>query len=90
MAGSTYYKVRVVSAYIKDIEQQPTPTPWGTKMLLGQLMAEFKNSGASGGWIHGVSFSNDGNKVCWIGRNSNVNIAEATSTGPIVSNLKTE
>lgn len=64
LAGSTDYKVRVFSAYIKDIEEQPQPTPWGSKMPLGALMAEFKNSSsAGGGWIHSVSFSGDGNKV---------------------------
>lgn len=67
LAGSTDYKVRVFSAYIKDIEQQPTPTPWGTKMPLGQMLGEFKNSSAGGGWVHGVSFSGDGNKIVWVG-----------------------
>ncbi|GJQ87954.1 Sop2 [Trypoxylus dichotomus] len=38
-AGSADFKVRVFSAYIKDIEKTPEPTPWGTKMSLGQLMA---------------------------------------------------
>lgn len=90
LAGSTDYKVRIFSAYIKDIEQQPSPTLWGTKMPLGQLMAEFKNSNAGGGWIHGVSFSSDGNKICWVGHDSAINIAVATSNGPIVTKLKTE
>jgi len=90
LAGSTDYKVRVFSAYIKDIEQQPSPTLWGTKMPLGQLMAEFKNSPTGGGWIHGVSFSADGNKICWIGHDSAINVAVATQTGPIVTKLNTE
>lgn len=90
VAGSTDYKCRIFSAYIKDIEQQPSPTPWGAKMPLGQMMAEFKNSAAGGGWIHGVNFSGDGNKVCWVGHDSSINIAEASPTGPIVSKLKTE
>lgn len=44
VAGSADFKVRVFSAYIRDIEKTPEPTPWGTKMPLGQLMAEFPNS----------------------------------------------
>jgi len=90
VAGSTDYKVRVFSAYIKDIEEQPSPTPWGNRMPLGNLMAEFRNSTTSGGgWINNVSFSSDGNKVCWVGHDSCVNIADATN-GNVVLRCKTE
>lgn len=89
VAGSTDYKVRVFSAYIKDIESQPSPTPWGNRMPLGQLMAEFKNSAQGGGWVNAVSFSTDGNKVCWVGHDSAINIADATN-GNLVVKLKTE
>lgn len=88
-AGSTDYKMRVFSAYIKDIEQQPTPTPWGSKMPLGQMMAEFKNSSSGGGWIHSVSFSGDGNRVCWVAHDSSINIVDATN-GMNVVKLKSE
>lgn len=64
--GSSDFKVRIFSAFIKDIEKAPEATPWGTKMPLGQLMAEFVNSNAGGGWVHSVSFSPDGNKVVWV------------------------
>jgi actin related protein 2/3 complex, subunit 1A/1B len=89
VAGSTDYTVRVFSAYIKDIEQQPSPTPWGAKMPLGQLMAEFKNSSTGGGWVLDVSFSADGTKVCWVGRDSAINVAVAGNGSP-VTKLKTE
>uniref|UniRef100_A0A1A9UYR4 Actin-related protein 2/3 complex subunit n=1 Tax=Glossina austeni TaxID=7395 RepID=A0A1A9UYR4_GLOAU len=90
VAGSTDYKVRVFSAYIKDIEDQPTPTPWGSRMPLGNLMAEFKNSANSnGGWINNVSFSSDGNKICWVGHDSCINVADATN-GNNVLRYKTE
>lgn len=35
VAGSTDYKARVFSAYIKDIESQPSPASWGIRMPLG-------------------------------------------------------
>lgn len=89
VAGSTDYKARVFSAYIKDIENQPSPTPWGNRMPLGQLMAEFKNSNQGGGWVHSVSFSGDGSKICWVGHDSAINIADATN-GNAVFKLKTE
>lgn len=86
VAGSTDYKARVFSAYIKAIEDQPAPTPWGNRMPLGQLMAEFGTGNLGGGWVNSVSFSADGNKICWVGHNSTVNVADATST----TRLKTE
>ncbi|CAO1332563.1 unnamed protein product [Diamesa serratosioi] len=89
VAGSTDYKVRVFSAYIKDIEQQPSPTPWGKKMPMGQLLAEFKNSSAGGGWVHDVSFSSDGNRVVWVGHDSAINVADINQ-GLGVVKLKTE
>lgn len=89
VAGSTDYKARVFSAYIKDIESQPSPTPWGNRMPLGQLMAEFKNNAQGGGWVNSVCFSPDGNKICWVGHDSTINVADATA-GNLVVKLKTE
>ncbi|XP_013111975.1 actin-related protein 2/3 complex subunit 1A-B [Stomoxys calcitrans] len=83
-AGSTDYKVRIFSAYIKDIEDQPSPTPWGSRMPLGNLMAEFKNSISGGGWINCVRFSSDGNKLCWVSHDSSISVADATNSNVIV------
>lgn len=77
-AGSSDFKVRIFSAWIKDIEPKPTATPWGAKMPLGQLMTEFSNSTGGGGWVHGVSFSSDGSRVCWVGHDSSVSVADAS------------
>uniref|UniRef100_A0A2K6ESE6 Actin related protein 2/3 complex subunit 1A n=1 Tax=Propithecus coquereli TaxID=379532 RepID=A0A2K6ESE6_PROCO len=56
VAGSCDFKCRVFSAYIKEVDEKPASTPWGSKMPFGQLMSEFGGSGI-GGWVHGVSFS---------------------------------
>ena len=48
-AGSTDFKVRVFSAYIKEIEERPVATSWGSKMPLGLMMAEFSNSTVGAG-----------------------------------------
>ncbi|KAL1502380.1 hypothetical protein ABEB36_007527 [Hypothenemus hampei] len=87
--GSADFKVRVFSAYIKDIEKTPEPTPWGTKMPLGQMMAEYVNSPAGGGWIHCVSFSPDGSKVAWVAHDSSINVADPSSGNGFIK-LKTE
>lgn len=89
VAGSTDFKVRVFSAYIKDIDEPCSATPWGTKMTLGNLLYEVPNSKAGGGWIHSVNFSGDGNKICWVGHDSAINIVDATKNFAL-SKLRTE
>jgi actin related protein 2/3 complex subunit 1A/1B len=37
-AGSSGFKVRVYSAYVKDIEEKPSATPWGSKMPFQVVM----------------------------------------------------
>jgi len=37
--------------YIKEIEERPQSTAWGSKMPLGQMMAEFSNSLSGAGII---------------------------------------
>jgi len=77
-AGSSGFKVRVYSGYIKDIEPKPSATPWGSKMPFAHIMQEFNNSVNGGGWVHSVSFSADGNKLAWVGHDSNISIVDAT------------
>uniref|UniRef100_A0A452ET66 Uncharacterized protein n=1 Tax=Capra hircus TaxID=9925 RepID=A0A452ET66_CAPHI len=55
-AGSCDFKCRVFSAYIKEVDEKPTSTPWSSKMPFGQLMSAFSGSG-TGGWVQRVSFS---------------------------------
>merc|ERR1711860_69241 len=42
-AGSSDFKVRVYSGFIKEIEPKPSATPWGARMPMGNLMTEFSN-----------------------------------------------
>ena len=72
-AGASDFKTRVFSAYVKEIEEKPKETPWGKKMPFGHVMAEFSNAG--GGWVHSVSFSPSGNKLCWVGHDSSISVA---------------
>ncbi|XP_060911353.1 actin-related protein 2/3 complex subunit 1A isoform X1 [Labrus mixtus] len=44
-AGSCDFKCRVFSAYIKEVEEKPGPTPWGSKMPFGAVLAEFGGAG---------------------------------------------
>lgn len=87
-AGATDFKVRVYSAFIKEIEEKAPATPWGSKFTFGNLMAEFDNSDLGGGWIHAVAFSQDGLKVAWVGHDSSVTIADA-GQGQKLTRLRT-
>jgi len=46
--GSTDFKLRVFSTYIKEIESRPVATDWGKKMPFGQMMAEYANQSSGG------------------------------------------
>jgi len=87
-AGSTDFKVRVFSTYIKEIEPKPASTEWGAKMPFSALMAEFSNSPTGGGWIHSVSFNHDGTRLGWVGHDSSIAVADAPS-GMVMMKLKT-
>ena len=50
-AGSTDCKVRVFCASIKEAEDRPENTSWGSNMALGHLMAEFSNSVVGAGLL---------------------------------------
>eukprot|EP00092_Neocalanus_flemingeri_P034085 GFUD01037067.1.p1 GENE.GFUD01037067.1~~GFUD01037067.1.p1 ORF type:complete len:372 (+),score=123.95 GFUD01037067.1:349-1464(+) len=87
-AGSSDFKVRVYSGFIKEIEPKPSATPWGARMPMGNLMTEFSNSPNGGGWVHAVSFSPDGSKLAWAGHDSSISVADAAND-MLVMKLKT-
>lgn len=59
-------------------------------MPLGNMMAEFKSSNSSGGgWINSVRFSSDGNKICWVGHDSCISVADSNNAN-VVIRCKTE
>ena len=44
-SGSSDFKARVFSAYIKEVDEKPASTNWGKKMTFGNMMAEYSNGG---------------------------------------------
>jgi actin related protein 2/3 complex subunit 1A/1B len=84
--GSTDFKARVFSAYIKDVEEKPTSTNWGSKMPFGNLMAEFSSGG---GWVHSISFSANGERLAWVGHDSSVSVVDAANSQQLTT-VKTD
>ncbi|KAE9417925.1 hypothetical protein Angca_003258, partial [Angiostrongylus cantonensis] len=66
--GACDFRARVFSAWVKEVDEKPSPNPWGSKMPFGQLMAEFRISG----WVHHVSFSPSGCRLAFVAHDSSV------------------
>lgn len=76
-AGSSDFKARVFSAWVKEIEKEkPGPTPWGTKMPFGELMGEFSTSALGGGWVHSVAFSPSGAQLLFVAHDSSAAVVD--------------
>ncbi|XP_055469148.1 actin-related protein 2/3 complex subunit 1A-A-like [Psammomys obesus] len=78
-AGSCDFKCRLFSSDIKELDGKSASTPWGSKMPIGQLMAEF-GSISPGGWVHDVNFSTSGGCLAWVSHNSTVSVANASKS----------
>lgn len=87
LCGSSDFKARVFSTYVKDVEEKPKECCWGKKKSFGNMMAEFSNGG--GGWVHDVSFSADGNKLAWVGHDSSLSVIDG-GNGQQVATEKTK
>lgn len=70
---------------IKDIEESPGATAWGSKMALGTLLAEFGNSPSGGGWIHSVAFAPDGARVAWVAHDSSITVADPKGSSKLLT-----
>ncbi|MGH0146078.1 UNVERIFIED_CONTAM: hypothetical protein FKN15_018404 [Acipenser sinensis] len=75
-----------ITGYIKDIEEKPGPTAWGSKMPFGEMLLE---QGDDGGWVHSVCFSPSGNSLAWVSHRSTICVTDAANK-KIVIQLKTE
>lgn len=71
-AGSSDFKARVFSGYIKDVEPKPSSTNWGKKMTFGNVMQEI--SMPSDGWVQGVRFSESGEKLAFVSQDSSIGV----------------
>lgn len=89
--GSTDYKTRIFSTFIKEVDQSYSKdTPWLQYKLssidtTGNLVQEFSSSGS---WVHDVAFSPDGTKLAWISHASSISVVDSL-VGLTIITLKT-
>jgi len=71
-AGSADMKARVLSAYIKEVDDRPAATVWGSKLPFNTICGEYNSP--SGGWVHSVGFSPNGDVLAFASHDSSINI----------------
>jgi len=80
-AGSADMKARVFSAYIKEVDERPAATVWGSKLPFNTICGEYTSP--AGGWVHSVGFSPSGDVLAFASHDSSVSIVYPS--GPLVN-----
>jgi len=83
-AGSADMKARVFSAYIKEVDDRPAPTVWGSKLPFNTICGEYASP--AGGWVHAVGFSPSGDVLAFASHDSSINIVYPN--GPVIYNIR--
>lgn len=84
--GACDFKARVFSAYVKDVDEKPSPNPWGTKLPFGHLLAEVSCCG----WVHDVTFSPSGCRLAFVSHDSSVYLIDTNKSLNESIQLKTQ
>jgi len=83
--GSSDFKCRIFSAWLKGVDKAAPTTPFGSKLTFGEVFAEFDTTM---GWVQSVQWSPSGNRLAFIGHDSTLCVAEVTSATPKVDAVK--
>jgi len=83
--GSTDFKARVFSAFIKGVDSKVPAGPFGSKLPFGELLLELDSAS---GWVHAIKWSPSGNVIAFAGHDSSVNFANITAQPPAVQRLR--
>ncbi|KAF1982382.1 structural constituent of cytoskeleton [Aulographum hederae CBS 113979] len=71
-AGSTDGHARVLSSFIKGVDERPAGSVWGERLPFNTVCGEFLNNTA--GWVHAVAFSPSGEALAFAGHDSSVTV----------------
>jgi len=83
--GSSDFKARVFSAFIKGVDAKPPSGPFGAKLPFGELLAELDSAS---GWVHAIKWSPSGNSIAFAGHDSSVSFASIASLPPVVQRVR--
>ncbi|KAJ7026287.1 actin-related protein ARPC3 [Mycena alexandri] len=83
-AGSADMKARVFSAYIKEVDDKPAATVWGSKLPFNTICGEYASP--AGGWVHAVGFSPSGDALAFASHDSSISIVYPG--GPTIYNIR--
>jgi actin related protein 2/3 complex subunit 1A/1B len=71
-AGSTDGHARVISSFVKGVDERPEASPWGERLPFNTVCGEFLNNTA--GWVHSAAFSPSGNALAFASHDSTVTV----------------
>jgi len=79
-AGSADMTARVFSAYIKEVDEKPPPSVWGSKLPFNTICGEYHSP--AWGWVHAVCFSPSGDVLAFASHDSTISIVHPE--GPVI------
>jgi actin related protein 2/3 complex subunit 1A/1B len=71
-AGSTDGHARVLSSFVKGVDERPEASAWGERLPFNTVCGEFLNNTA--GWVHSAAFSPSGNALAFASHDSTVTV----------------
>lgn len=77
--GSADGHARVLSAFIKGIDNRPQPSVWGERLPFNTVSGEFLNQTA--GWVKSVAFSPSGDALAFASHDSTITVAYPAGEG---------
>jgi actin related protein 2/3 complex subunit 1A/1B len=78
LTASSDFKVRVFSAWIKNVDQKPGDTPFGNRLPFGEFLGEY----VSGGWVHNAVWSPSGNRFAFVSHDSTATVVDVSGGSP--------
>jgi len=83
--GSSDFKARVFSAFIKGVDNKPPSGPFGSKLPFGELLVELDSAS---GWVHAIKWAPSGNVIAFSGHDSSVSFSNITQQPPSVQRVR--
>jgi actin related protein 2/3 complex subunit 1A/1B len=76
--ASSDFKTRVFAAAIKGIDTRVDNTPYGTKLVFGEILGEY----SAVGWVHAIKWSPSGNQLAYVSHDSAISVINVANGAP--------